>query len=55
MSKDYLTFLNKNTKEVLQKISLDGLHKGEVESTIGLLAYENGLDEKDIVVTTKEG
>lgn len=34
-------------KEIL-RISKAGLHEGELEATIGLLAYERGVSEGDI-------
>lgn len=34
-------------KEIL-RISKAGLHEGELEATLGLLAYERGVSESDI-------
>lgn len=34
-------------KEILA-MSADGMFRGEIESTIGLLAYERGVSESDI-------
>ena len=34
-------------KEIL-RISKAGLHEGEIEATLGLLAYERGVCESDI-------
>jgi len=45
-----VVFRDKETKKVLAKISVDGVFGGEVENTRGLLAYEHGVDEKDIEV-----
>ena len=34
-------------REIL-RISKNGLHEGELQATIGLLAYERGISESDI-------
>lgn len=36
-----------DSQEIL-RISKSGLHEGELQATIGLLAYENSISEGDI-------
>ncbi len=49
-SKEWLQFYNTDNDEVLLSISSNGIHEGEVASTVGLLAYENGISEDNIKI-----
>jgi len=53
MGKESIVFREKKTKKVLSKISVDGVFEGEIGATKSLLAYEQGIDEKDIEVITE--
>jgi hypothetical protein len=48
MEQKWIAFYNKLTGEKLAAITIEGTFQDEVESTIGLLAYEKGIQESDI-------
>lgn len=48
--KKNLVFRKKGTEDKLLTISEEGSFPGEIKNTIGLLAYEQGVEESDIEV-----